>query len=63
MLVNKNYAEPNKAIAMEAMIEYGLTKGQQQSAALGYVPLPPEVIRKVAAAADQLTPDYTIKVE
>lgn len=63
MLVNKNYADKNKAIATEAMIEYGLTKGQQQSAALGYVPLPPDVVKKVAAAADQISPDYTIKVE
>lgn len=63
ILANKTYADKDKAIAMEAMIEYGLTKGQQQSAALGYVPLPSEVVKKVAAAADQITPDYTIKVE
>lgn len=63
MLMNKSYPDKNKAIGVEAMVEYGLTTGQQQSAALGYVPLPIEVIRKVAAAADQITPDYTIKVE
>ena len=44
------------------MIQYGLTKGQQQSAALGYVPLPPNVIEKVAKAADEISPDYQIKI-
>jgi phosphate transport system substrate-binding protein len=63
MLMNKSYPDKNKAIAIEAMIEYGLTTGQKQSAALGYIPLPPEVVKQVAAAADQITPDYTIKVD
>jgi phosphate transport system substrate-binding protein len=63
MLMNKSYPDKSKAIGIEAMIEYGLTTGQQQSAALGYVPLPPEVVKKVAAAADQISPDYQIKVE
>jgi phosphate transport system substrate-binding protein len=63
LLVNKSYPDPQKAIGIEAMVEYGLTTGQQQSAALGYVPLPPNVVKQVAAAADQITPDYTIKVE
>lgn len=63
LLVNESYPDKDKAVAVEAMVEYGLTKGQQQSAALGYVPLPPDVVKKVAAAADKISPDYTIKVE
>ncbi|PSF32685.1 phosphate ABC transporter substrate-binding protein PstS [Aphanothece hegewaldii CCALA 016] len=63
MLMHKSYPDKDKAIGIEAMIEYGLTTGQKQSAALGYVPLPPEVVKKVAAVADQISPDYTIKVE
>lgn len=63
ILAYKQYDDPNKAIAMEKMIEYGLTKGQQMSGSLGYVPLPPAVVTKVAAAADQISPDYQIKVE
>jgi phosphate transport system substrate-binding protein len=47
---------------MEKMIEFGLTTGQQSSAALGYVPLPQNVVERVAKAADQITPDYTINV-
>lgn len=62
ILAYKTYDDPNKAMAMEAMIQYGLTKGQEQAAALGYVPMPKNVIDKVAAAADAISPDYTIKV-
>lgn len=62
MLAYKSYDDPNKAIAVEAMINYGLTEGQKQATQLGYVPLPANVIEKVAAVADQITPDYTIKV-
>lgn len=48
--------------AVEAMIEYALTDGQKLATELGYVPLPQNVITKVAAAADQITPDYKIAV-
>ncbi|MBR8832065.1 MAG: Phosphate-binding protein PstS [Chroococcopsis gigantea SAG 12.99] len=63
MLVNKKYDDPNKAKGIEAMIQFGLTTGQKQSSALGYVPLPPEVVKKVAAAADVISPDFQIKVD
>jgi phosphate transport system substrate-binding protein len=62
MLAYGKYDDPQKAIAMEAMIQYGLTKGQEQAAALGYVPLPKNVVEKVAATADKISPDYQIKV-
>jgi phosphate transport system substrate-binding protein len=63
VLAYQKYDDPQKAIAMEAMIQYGLTKGQQQAGSLGYVPLPKSVVEKVAAAADAISPDYQIKVE
>ena len=62
LLVYKQYTDPAKAKAMEAMIEYGLTEGQKNSPELGYVPLPQDVVDKVAAAADQISPDYKIDV-
>jgi phosphate transport system substrate-binding protein len=62
ILAFPKYDDPNKAIAMEAMIQYALTEGQKVAPALGYVPLPPDVAQKVAVAADQITPDFTIKV-
>ncbi|MCL1468803.1 phosphate ABC transporter substrate-binding protein PstS [Argonema galeatum] len=62
LLVYKQYTDASKAKAMEAMIEYGLTEGQKNSSELGYVPLPKAVVDKVAAAADQISPDYKIDV-
>lgn len=62
MMTHKKYDDPAKAKAVEAMIEYGLTEGQKNSAELGYVPLPKNVVEKVASAADQISPDYKITV-
>ncbi|MEB3161002.1 MAG: phosphate ABC transporter substrate-binding protein PstS [Synechocystis sp.] len=63
MLVYPKYDDPAKAKGMEVMIEFGLNQGQQMAPALGYVPLPDVVRQKVAAAADGLSPDYTITVK
>ncbi|TVQ42593.1 MAG: phosphate ABC transporter substrate-binding protein PstS [Gloeocapsa sp. DLM2.Bin57] len=62
MMLFKEYDDPNKPIALEAMIQYGLNQGQVQAEQLGYIPLPPEVKAKVAEAADQLSPDFTIEL-
>lgn len=62
IMIYKKYPDAAKAKAIEAMIEYGLTEGQKVATELGYVPLPQNVVQKVAAAADQLTPDYKIAV-
>ncbi|QLE59010.1 phosphate ABC transporter substrate-binding protein PstS [Nostoc sp. TCL26-01] len=62
LLTYKKYSDPAKAKAVEAIVEYGLTDGQKIAAELGYVPLPQNVIAKVAAAADQISPDYKIAV-
>ncbi len=58
----KNYDNAAKGKAMEALIEYALTEGQKIAPELGYVPLPQPVVAKVAAAADQINPDYKISV-
>ncbi|NET33405.1 MAG: hypothetical protein F6K19_15520, partial [Cyanothece sp. SIO1E1] len=60
MLAYQAYDDPSKAIAMEMMIQNGLTKGQTVAESLGYVPLPPSVRERVAAAADTISPDYDI---
>lgn len=62
IMAYKKYDNPAKGKAMEAMIEYALTEGQKIAPELGYVPLPQNVITKVAAAADQISPDYKIAV-
>ncbi|MFM7408053.1 MAG: phosphate ABC transporter substrate-binding protein PstS [Cuspidothrix sp.] len=62
ILAHKKYADAGKAKAVEATLEYALTEGQKIATELGYVPLPANVIAKVAAAADQISPDYKISV-
>jgi phosphate transport system substrate-binding protein len=62
LLAPKKVSDPDKAKALEAMVEYGLTEGQKISAELGYVPLPKNVVQQVAATADQISPDYKINV-
>ncbi|MEH2194088.1 MAG: phosphate ABC transporter substrate-binding protein PstS [Nostoc sp.] len=62
ILAYKKYPNAAKAKAVEAAIEYALTEGQKQATTLGYVPLPQSVIAKVAAAADQISPEYKISV-
>ena len=62
IMAYKDYPDPQKAIAVEAMIEYGLTKGQAASPELGYIPLPANVVEKVAEAADQISPDHSIDI-
>jgi phosphate transport system substrate-binding protein len=62
ILAYKKYTDAAKAKAMEAAIEYALTDGQKLAGELGYVPLPANVVTKVAAAADAISPDYKIAV-
>jgi phosphate transport system substrate-binding protein len=45
------------------MIEYGINQGQEVAGALGYIPLPKNVRERIAAAADGISPDYTITVK
>ncbi len=62
MLLFKKYDDPNKAIAMEAMIQFGLNEGQEQAPRIGYIALPLNVRERVAEVADQITPDFDIKL-
>ena len=63
MLVYKTgYDDPNKAIAMEAMIQFGLTEGQKKAAQQGYIELPSNVRERVAMVANEITPDFDIKL-
>lgn len=62
IMAYKEYSDPNKAAALEAAIQYMLTTGQEVAPSLGYIPLPANVVTKVAEVADQISPDYTIKV-
>lgn len=63
MLLYRRYDDPLKARALEIMVEFCLNTGQTVAPRLGYVPLPDGVRQRVAAAADALSPDYTIRLE
>ncbi|MBE9222781.1 phosphate ABC transporter substrate-binding protein PstS [Cyanobacterium stanieri LEGE 03274] len=63
ILAYQQYDDPQKAVALEAAIQYALTDGQNVATELGYIPLPPNVAARVAQAADQLTDEFTITVE
>ena len=55
MIFYKKYENQAKAKALRALINYGLTDGQKDAEALGYIPLPPEVVTKVKAAAEAIS--------
>ena len=55
MLFYKKYDDQGRAKAVRDLINYGLTDGQKESEALGYVPLPAEVINKAKAAAETIS--------
>lgn len=62
LLPYRRYKDPLKAKAMEIFIEYGLNEGQDVAPVLGYAPLPQAVREAVAAAADGISPDYSLKL-
>lgn len=51
MIFRKNNGDAAKAKAMRDMVEYGLTEGQKMSEAMGYIPLPANVVAQVRKAA------------
>ena len=55
--------DARKAVALEMWIEYGLNAGQKVAAALGYIPLPQAVRKRIAQVADTLSDQYTITLQ
>ena len=55
MLCYKKYDNKARLEAIRALIDYGLTDGQKESEALGYIPLPPKWSTKVKAAAGTIS--------
>ena len=51
----KKYADAKKAAALKDVLAYGLTEGQKESEALGYIPLPANVAAKVKAALGNIS--------
>jgi phosphate transport system substrate-binding protein len=51
MMFYKENKDPKKAAALRAMVEYCLNDGQRTSAAMGYIPLPENVVAAVRKAS------------
>jgi len=54
MCFYKQYSDKDKLEALKALVNYGLTDGQKESEALGYVPLPESVVTKAQDAVKGL---------
>jgi len=54
LLAYKKYPDKKKHAALIDLLEYGLTAGQKDAEALGYIPLPPAVAEKVRAAVNNI---------
>jgi len=54
MILHKKYDDKDKLEALKALVTYGLTDGQKEAEALGYVPLPDSVVSQAKAAVQAL---------
>jgi phosphate transport system substrate-binding protein len=54
ILLYRNYANPRKALELRDLFRWCLTDGQQYAAALGYIPLPPNIVRRSLEALDSV---------
>ena len=52
LLLYERYPNPAKADALKQAISWGLTEGQAEAEALGYIPLPAVIVAKAKAAFD-----------
>jgi phosphate transport system substrate-binding protein len=54
LICYKKYPDKNKQQALQQLVKYGLTDGQKDAEALGYIPLPESVVAKATAAIQNL---------
>jgi phosphate transport system substrate-binding protein len=55
LICYKKYPDKNKQQAIQDLVKYGLTDGQKDAEALGYIPLPSGVVEKATAAVQNIT--------
>jgi phosphate transport system substrate-binding protein len=55
LICYKKYADKGKLQAVQDLVKYGLTEGQKDAEALGYIPLPESVVAKATAAVQGLS--------
>jgi phosphate transport system substrate-binding protein len=51
----RHYPDAKKLAALQDLLKYGLTDGQKDSEALGYIPLPATTVSKAVAAVQTIT--------
>ncbi len=54
MLFYKDNKDPKKAAALRELVDYCLTEGQKMSEAMGYIPLPANVVGAVRKASSTI---------
>ena len=54
ILLYRSYRDPQKASEVQDLFRWCLIDGQQYAAALGYTPLPPDIVRRSLQALDSL---------
>jgi phosphate transport system substrate-binding protein len=54
LICYKKYPDATKRLAMQDLVRFGLTEGQKDAEALGYIPLPANVVEKATAAVARL---------
>ncbi len=57
LICYKKYPDKNKLQAMQDLVKYGLTDGQKDAEAMGYIPLPAAVVAKATSAVQNITAD------
>jgi phosphate transport system substrate-binding protein len=55
LICYKKYADKNKLAALQDLVKFGLTDGQKDAEALGYIPLPDSVVAKATGAIQNLS--------
>jgi phosphate transport system substrate-binding protein len=55
LICYKKYPDKNKQQAIQDLVKFGLTEGQRDAEALGYIPLPPAVVEKATAAIQNIS--------
>ena len=54
ILVRKNYDDTNAATQLKEFLKFALTKGQEESDSLGYVPLPAHIVDKILPEVERI---------
>jgi len=54
LICYKKYSDKNKATAIQDLVRFGLTEGQKDAEALGYIPLPESVVAKATSVTQTL---------